>query len=83
MSGHSPNNTINRNHSHICSRRKTLHNTYTIESGTLDISCKSRTTINVSNWRSRETRKEEKKKKQGGGRETMSTRHDRRVEESG
>lgn len=79
LSGHSPNNTINRNRSHICNRRKILHNTYT----TLDISCKSRTTTNVSNWRSRETRKEERKKKQGGGRETMSTRHDRRMEESG
>lgn len=74
MSGHSPNNTINRNHSHICSRRKTLHNTYTIESGTLDISCKSRTTTNVSNWRSRETRKEEKKKNKEG--EEKQCRHD-------
>lgn len=56
----------------------TLHNTYTTETGTLDISCKSRTTTNVSNWRSCETRKkEEKRERKGKGRETMSTRHDR------
>lgn len=55
----------------------TLHNTYTTETGTLDISCKSRTTTNVSNWRSCETRKkEEKRERKGKGRETMSTRHD-------
>lgn len=62
----------------------TLHNTYTTETGTLDISCKSRTTTNVSNWRSRGTRKKkrEKGRRRGEGkRNNVDTTRQGRVEE--